>query len=599
MFFDDRLATVLRQQGTSAIATHTQYRQLLDILGSRRIAHENSAKNSVLGAAWMQMDTLARAIGAEDRASMIAETSWRLRNPELVAHLADYEPGVAMAALTKAQLSAADWTMLIPQLPVRARGFLRLRDDLPDEAVDLLSQLGVYDRALPQPALRDDAAVEDTSEASAPSPLQQLPPGPGTDDGTKIADNRLRKNTIEAERSEISAIVERIAQFKRKREPEADITESAPRLPLGEEEADPRLHRISFSFSTDKAGRIDWADPELAPMLIGTRIIDPPFIGCLDEGDALQSAFLQRQPIIAAPTELEGAPMIAGEWIIDAQPSFTQEGAFKGYLGRFRRPADPDDAAQNAADREGDRIRQLLHELRTPVTAVQGYAEVIQQQVFGSAPHEYRALAANIAADAATILAGFDELERLARLETGALDMAMGVSNLASLIRATLDQITPVLSARGAGIECSDDFAEGALVALESEEAEGLVWRLLASLASACDLGETLPAILRIEGNYAVFTCQLPRQLASSADPFAANVKAQNPSISAGLFGSGFALRLVRAEAQSAGGNLVGRGGQIVLSLPILEDDDDLRLAAQPAPPASSASYPLAGNDDD
>ena len=36
MFFDDRLATVLRQEGSSDSAKRTQFRQLLDILGNRK-----------------------------------------------------------------------------------------------------------------------------------------------------------------------------------------------------------------------------------------------------------------------------------------------------------------------------------------------------------------------------------------------------------------------------------------------------------------------------------------------------------------------------------------------------------------------------------
>ena len=58
----------------------------------------------------------------------------------------------------------------------------------------------------------------------------------------------------------------------------------------------------------------------------------------------------------------------------------------------------------------------MLHELRTPVNAIQGFAEVIQQQLFGPTPHEYRALAAGIAGDAARILSAFEELDRLAGL---------------------------------------------------------------------------------------------------------------------------------------------------------------------------------------
>src|SRR3546814_16785415 len=61
------------------------------------------------------------------------------------------------------------------------------------------------------------------------------------------------------------------------------------------------------------------------------------------------------------------APAIEGQWIVDAQPRFSgASGHFQGYIGRFRRPA-PDVVELTPQAREAERIRQLLHELRTPV----------------------------------------------------------------------------------------------------------------------------------------------------------------------------------------------------------------------------------------
>ena len=220
-------------------------------------------------------------------------------------------------------------------------------------------------------------------------------------------------------------------------------------------------------------------------MVIGMRL----FAGSAAHdgaADAIARAFQRRQPLTRAAISLDGAPAIAGAWIADAEPRFSEEGHFAGYFGRLRRVPDAAQAAGIGPEaREADRIRQLLHELRTPVTAVQGYAEVIQQQLFGPAPHEYRALAAAIAADAARILAGFEELDRLARLETGASGIEPGESDLAALLRRTAGQLAPVLAPQGAGFDL--DFGGDAclMAAIDAEDAEGLVWRLLASLAAA------------------------------------------------------------------------------------------------------------------
>lgn len=568
MFFDDRLATVLRQRATGEANRRTQFRQLLDLLGRDGRA-ARCGDTSLVAAAWLRMEALAAEIPAAERARMIREPGWRFRDPDLAAHLAEHEPEVASAALTRAELSAEDWSALIPRLPVPARGFLRLRRDLPVDIEALLARLGVHDRGLPPPEARPAAAAEPSRTPSAPIPLRPAQAAAAPLD-----------NRDDGGRSEISALVERIAQFRRERGTAQSDPEHSPRLPLGElpERAVGRVS--SFGFAADTAGRIAWAAAEVAPMVIGTRLHGSSSAG----EDPIARAFQRRQPIPGAAVDLEGAPAIAGAWLVEAEPRFSAEGHFTGYLGRFRRVPDPDQAS-GGDGREADRIRQLLHELRTPVTAVQGYAEVIQQQLFGPAPHEYRALAAAIAADAARILAGFEELDRLARLETGALAVEPGECDLAALVRRTAAQLAGVLDAQQAGIVPAFAETTDLLIAIDPDDAEALLWRLLASLGAACAPGERIPVSLEplIGDGRALgrLVCGLPARLAAEEQIFAASVRSGESAINAGLFGAGFALRLARAEARAAGGYLRREEDRLVLTLPLVGAPADARGAAQ------------------
>jgi len=579
VFFDDRLATVLRQRATGDAGLRTQFRQLLDLLGKDRVRRGSRVDHSLIAAAWLKMDALAAAIPAHDRAQMIREPGWRFRSPDLAAHLADHEPEIASAALNRADLSSENWTALIPRLPVRARGFLRNRRDLPLDAEALLARLGIHDRGLPPPAAKEPAAQQPATTAPAdPAVLVEQPIiAPLTQPLAAIAPhNRERERARdESGRSEISALVERIAQFRRERSETRQEYEYAPRLPLGELPERSERPIASFGFAADPAGRIAWAGSEVAPMVIGARLFTPQRLG-QDAGSeaALERAFMRRQPITRGEISLTGAPAIAGDWIVDAAPQFSEGGQFTGYSGRFQRMPDAAEQPTASEAREADRIRQLLHELRTPVTAVQGYAEVIQQQLFGPAPHEYRALAAAIAADAARILAGFDELDRLARLETGAMVIEPGEADLAALVRRTASQLAPVLEPRGAGIALALPETTTLLVALDPDDAEALVWRLLATLGAACDKGERIPArldpLIGASGAMARLTCALPARLAAEDNLFAAAIRPATSAINAGLFGAGFALRLARAEAHAAGGALLRDGAALVLTLPLL-----------------------------
>lgn len=547
MQFDDRLATVLRHRTSGGRAARTQFRQLLDLLGARRGGYDRK----LLSSAWLRLGALGEAIPPRDRAAMIRDGGWRFRNPELAAHLAEDEPEVAAAALARADLAEEDWEALIPRLPIRARGFLRLRRGLSPRANELLERLGIHDRGLPDPGPAIPTAFQ--PEPAPPrererEPLELTVPANDFDDGEPIE-----------EESAIGALVKRIEAFQRARA-EGAPCDSSPRLPLGEHEEPARAPLAGFAFTADCEGRIDWAEPQVAPMVVGTVLADAAF----------RKAIRDWQRVQRAPIDLRGAPAIAGEWLVDAAPRFTAPGGrFYGMAGKFRRPAVRPAAAAPIDGGDADRIRQLLHELRTPVNAIQGFAEVIQQQVFGAVPHEYRALAANIAGDAARMLAGFDELDRLAQLETGALEPLEGDCDFALLCRALAKQLEPVLAPRMSAFEV-DIPKEPAMVPLALREGEALAWRLLATLAAAVGTGETLQLALRHDTARLALTVSVPAALADEDDVFAAAPRPAAGPLSAGMFGAGFALRLARAEARAAGGDLEQVDGDLRLTLPLL-----------------------------
>jgi K+-sensing histidine kinase KdpD len=240
---------------------------------------------------------------------------------------------------------------------------------------------------------------------------------------------------------------------------------------------------------------------------------------------------------------------------------------FLGYAGRMRRPGVA--AAAGLPDSPADRMRQLLHELRTPVGAIQGFAEIIQNQLFGPAPNAYRALAAAVGVDAARLLAGFDEIDRLARLAAGALRLSAEESNFRPVVERTLRRLEGVTRPRGAHLRLvtsGDAFA----VTLGEADCALVAWRLLASLAGSLAPGEIVELGLRGHPEGIELEAELPGSLAAEDDLFATPLRNESAAVSAGMFGTGFTLRLARAEAEAAGGSLVLRGESLVLSLPHL-----------------------------
>ena len=560
MLYDDRLGTVLRHRPGGAAAAKTQFRQLLDLLGTL----PSDVRGPSVDAAYLRLAELGKTIDAEAKRVMLGDSGLRLRSPRLLALLTHDEPVVAAAAIARARLNDQEWLDLIPALPIGARGFLRRRDDLGADVRALLDALGVHDRALPPvdgivSALPGALAFEEALS----EPVDTEHADTGRPDVAAVLSGAFDEPSAA---QGIAALVRRIEAFRKARQPEpANDRNHAPRLPLGEE-AFVRIPRElrAFDFTCDPEGRITWADPGVAPMTVGMSLA-----AAEGAADKLPRALRQLQPLRAARLTLSGAPAIAGDWQIDAAPWFEAAGGrLAGWRGRFRRPPPEPVRAHASEPGEADRIRQLLHELRTPINAIQGYAEAMQQGLFGPIGHEYRAMSAGIAADAARILGGFEELDRLARLDSRTLELETGECDLAEIITATVARLQPHTTARESGFDLQL-CEEPALVPLARIEAERMVWRLLATLAAAAAPGENLRLRLRARGGHIRLKVQLPAALAgrSDEDLFRASPIGAAGALSSGNFGGGFALRLAAAEARAAGGYLERRGDRLRLIL--------------------------------
>lgn len=541
MRYDDRLATVLRLVPTGPSVARIQLRQLIDLLGTMPA----DVRCDLVDAAYVRLTELTARIPSGDRARLLAQPGHRLRSPRLMATLCAMEPAVAGAAVRAADLGEDQWLDLIPAMPVHARGFLNEKADLPPRARALLARLGIGGRALPQAPDTQELLLSDAIEPEVgakpeaepvpePEPIIAPPPPPDS--------------------SNIGAIVRRIEAFRRARS--AEPPSEAPQLPLDGDLTPASPIRL-FDFTSDAEGRVTWAEGGVAPMIVGHLLAGEP---------SLALAIRQHQPFRALSLTLDGAQTVAGQWQVDGVPRFDAvSGRFVGHIGRMRRAA-PDIAAQG--DGESDRLRQVLHELRTPVNAIQGFAEIIQQQLFGPTPHEYRALAASVAADSARMLAGFEELERFARLDSGAMELASGSSDLAECVASTLARLGPQALTRGVMLAMQGPAHMP--IALPVVEAERLIWRLLATLSTHAVSGETLTLRLARNRDSATLDLPLPAALAGLDDAalFHSGTGGDGMGPWAGMFGTGFALRLAGAEARAAGGRLERRGTALHIALP-------------------------------
>lgn len=622
MHFDDRLDTVMRTPLRSDAARLTQYRQLIDILAQKRVARLDSER---LDEAYALLARLTEQLPLDRRTPVISEVGDRIETPRLLATLALQEPDIARLAMRGAQLDDADWLALIPTIPPEVRNHLRGRGGLSPQVHDRLARIGVEAKAPPpsshQPEhgspLQPSADDEDITQIAEPAPRRSrfaeisAPPfisrsalgledapdetpeerdeplelDNAIDDDPAVADDAATFDTppppardeapeeAEADRvplaptvsdpaQNIGELVKRIESFRKTREQGVDSGDvsvpAAPRLPLDELQGE-ATRITAIDFTTDRIGRIVDAPRTVAPMLVGYSLSGA--------SERVGRNVRRRLPIVDEMLVIVGAPAVSGQWRLDAMPVFEPDGGrFMQYRGRLRRPG----KVVTRATRRAEKLRQLLHELRTPVNAIQGFAESIQQQIFGDVPHTYRAYAATIASDSAAMMAGFDELELFARLTGGEIALVGVGCDLSVTISQTLDQLATYTQPRVSGFKCR--LAEPPVpITMSQRDGERLVWRLLGSLAGETAPGEFLSLRLTVQGDTAQFSAGIPRRLSDREGEklFEGGIANGQNAISAGMFGSGFTLRLARAEARAAGGELQRDGDELVLSLPL------------------------------
>ena len=96
------------------------------------------------------------------------------------------------------------------------------------------------------------------------------------------------------------------------------------------------------------------------------------------------------------------------------------DGRFAGYRGiALRESGGSYDPARDGHSLLSDpnSLRELVHEIKTPLNAIIGFAEIIDSQLLGPADRNYRTRAAEIVAQAKLLLSAIDDLDFAAKLQ--------------------------------------------------------------------------------------------------------------------------------------------------------------------------------------
>ncbi len=562
MRFDDRLDTVLGADMATPFGAQSAWRQLTDLIGRRRAAPSADAIE--------RLRAIRSRVPARIRAASARSLAFANPPAELVRLFAEDEPAIAAPVIAVARLSGEEWHAMLAGMPPTSRSLLRHRRDLPPETVRALNSFGAADFALPHPeggwSEPEPATAAPVAAPAAAEPL--VADMPVVTDIPRRADpapaNDSSKPPAPTGPFPIADLVARIDAYQRDH---GSIGRPLP-VALGDAPID------HFCFETDATGTIRWVDGAPREPLIGVLL----GTGSAQVDGVVSGAFRRRAPFADARLVIAGASIAAGQWQVSATPAFDPAtGRFTGYRGVARRPR-ADQRAERLPDAPPpEALRALVHELRTPTNAISGFAEMIEAQILGPAPDEYRERASAIRYDTHGLLAAIDDVDTAARIEQDALVLRPGVVEAAPLVRRAAADLAPLMVLRQSVIDV-DYGPPGLAIAGDETAVARLVSRLMALAIGASGIGERIAVRLSQKDGLARIAVERPRAFA--AWPGEALLSLEGEDQEGSLLGTAFGLRLARNLAGQLGGSLKIGEQRLTLRLPAALDHDVGQLSS-------------------
>jgi len=521
--FDDRLLTVLNQPAADRHDAAIRWRQLVDLV-ARAGPNSSSAivtdALAVIRADAAQVDGPLRAAAARAVAALPLPLA-------LLEYFASDGLAVSAPVLAAASLEPAQWRVLLDKADEETRRFVHTLH--PEIA------------AAPRAELTEDlieTPVEPEPEVQA-SPVPSPLPGPS-----------------------LHEVVARIERRRRNRAVQQPTGRTAPgAMAIGKAGL--------FRWECGPSGEIAWVDGAPRGPLIGRSIARVQDQDGDRVSEELARAFAMRAPFRDAAMRMAGEGPVAGEWKVSGIPAFEPaDGRFAGYRGIALRdaPAEsapPDPMAQSLPD--PDSLRELVHEIKTPLNAIIGFAEIIDGQLLGPADRGYRERASDIVSQARLLLGAIDDLDFAAKVHRS--DSVARRVDLAELLSGIAGSLKDLAATRGAALEFAR-LRQNAIAGVEPELADRLVYRLASAVIDRAQARERVRVSFEQVGDHWRLSITRPAALRGSAT--APLTDPDSPAADKADATAILQLRLVRGLARVAGGDLAMTPTAFALLFPIV-----------------------------
>ncbi|HEY0155740.1 MAG TPA: CHASE domain-containing protein [Thermoanaerobaculia bacterium] len=253
-------------------------------------------------------------------------------------------------------------------------------------------------------------------------------------------------------------------------------------------------------------------------------------------------------------------------------------------------------ALQRANVAKDEFLATLSHELRTPMTAILGWSQMLGEEDLDDAS---RAMAVEAIRKSATVQAQLiDDLLDVSRITAGKMKIEPEPIELAPVVESAIDTVRSAAEAKSVSI--SSNVATGIWVNGDERRLQQVTWNLLTNAVKFTPEGGQVFVELREEGSAAVVEV---RDTGQGIDPaFMPHVferfRQADSSTTRPHMGLGLGLAIVRHLVELHGGNISaeskgeGRGSTFRVRLPLLRNGRT-RREEEPEPIAEDALHGL------
>ena len=547
--FDDRLNTVLAQPAANPHDRAVRWRQLVELLARADDLSSPSAQLALL-----EVRSDAVVVDPQIRAAAARAVSRPQLPIELVFAFAADTIAVSAPVLAAVSLRTDEWQHVIERASSESRQFIRtLHPDVPELVPVPIPSPPVEERRIEVSAPLEPPVTE--PEQAQPQPSSPPP-----------------AHTPAMPIPSISEVLARIENLRQDRQfvPQEPAPTAAPVAAVAPAPSAPRPRRAAevpsplFRWECGPSGEIAWVEGVPRGPVIGRSLAQPGEHNGVDP--RIQRAFAVRAPFREATLLVSGEGPAAGEWKMSGVPAFEpMDGRFAGYRGVAVRAGENGPEEFESAyrkDLDEDALRELVHELKTPLNAIIGFAEIIDGQYLGPAEAIYRNRAAEIVSQGRLLLSAIEDLDIAAQLRSSPA-FADGSTDLNALLTALLPDFKDRAARRGAQFDVALSRSP-AIATLDKTVLERLLKRFCSALIDVADPRERLSASVDCDVGQCMVSLNRPEAMRTISESQLFGREGESKD----LLASGFSLKLARGIAQTVGGDLRVTGEKIALVLP-------------------------------